>query len=134
MPVRPMPSIAVLTPYSRQKELLQSSLSSNFEVNSIDGFQGREADIVIFVIVRCNVHCEIGFLTDMRRLNVVMTRAKRGVILLGHKATLTGVGTVDGSGGIGEHDGQSKLVWKRLIDRCAVFDGSTLQAQNAHSE
>lgn len=123
IPVESTPSIAVLTPYSRQKELLQSSLPASFEICSIDGFQGREADIVVFVTVRCNVHCDMGFLTDMRRLNVVMTRAKKGVILLGHKGTLTGMGTVDGGGSIGEDDRQSKLVWARLIERCVVVDG-----------
>jgi len=62
------PSIAVLTPYARQTLLLKPLLSSfpNVEISSIDGFQGREADIVIFVTVRCNVHYEIGFLKDLR--------------------------------------------------------------------
>jgi superfamily I DNA and/or RNA helicase len=71
------PLIAVLTPYSRQAELLKARLLhfANVEVSSIDGFQGREADIVIFVTVRCNVHYEIGFLKDLRRMNVALTRA-----------------------------------------------------------
>jgi hypothetical protein len=61
-------SIAVLTPYDDQTLLLKPLLSSfpNVEISSIDGFQGREADIVIFVTVRCNVHYEIGFLKDLR--------------------------------------------------------------------
>lgn len=121
-PLESIPSIAILTPYSRQKELLQSSLPDKFEVCSIDGFQGREADIVVFVTVRCNAHCEMGFLTDMRRLNVVLTRAKKGVIILGHKGTLTGMGTVDEADSIGEDDRRSKLVWTRLIERSVVLD------------
>ncbi|KAI4148013.1 MAG: hypothetical protein LQ340_005276, partial [Diploschistes diacapsis] len=83
-PSRPAPApapaykpsqIAILTPYTRQKELLKAMLPDH-EVSSIDGYQGREADIVIFVTVRCNVHCELGFLSDLRRLNVAMTRAR----------------------------------------------------------
>ena len=104
------PSIAILTPYTRQKEALGGAIS-NVEISSIDGFQGREADIVIFVTVRCNVSYEIGFLADMRRLNVVMTRAKCGVVIIGNKATLTG-------GTEMEDLGESKKVWQRLVGRC----------------
>lgn len=101
--------IAILTPYTRQRELLQSALPG-YTVSSIDGFQGREADIVIFVTVRCNAHHDIGFLSDMRRLNVVMTRAKAGVIIIGHQDTLHQVG----EGG----DEESKRIWKQLIGSC----------------
>jgi superfamily I DNA and/or RNA helicase len=108
-------SIAVLTPYTRQREALSSSISS-IEVSSIDGFQGREADIIVFVTVRCNASGDIGFLADMRRLNVVMTRAKCGVVLIGHRSTLTGsVGRAD------ELD-ESKKVWNRLVERCQVVE------------
>jgi superfamily I DNA and/or RNA helicase len=65
-------------------------------VSSIDGYQGREADVIIFVTVRSNLHCETGFLKDMRRLNVAMTRAKAGVIIIGDRATLTGMGSNNG--------------------------------------
>lgn len=109
------PSIVVLTPYTRQREALSSAIPS-VEVSSIDGFQGREADIVVFVTVRCNVSDDIGFLADMRRLNVVMTRAKCGVVVIGNKSTLVG-----GVGGGGDLD-ESKIVWKRLIERCAAIE------------
>lgn len=109
----PQPSIVVLTPYTRQREALSSAIPS-VEVSSIDGFQGREADIVVFVTVRCNVSYDIGFLADMRRLNVVMTRARCGVVVISNKSTLVG-----GTGGGGDLD-ESKMVWKRLIERCAV--------------
>jgi superfamily I DNA and/or RNA helicase len=101
-------NIAVLTPYSRQVELLKSRLShfANVEVSSIDGFQGREADIVIFVTVRCNIHYEVGFLKDLRRMNVALTRARAGVIVIGHRATLT----------MGIADPESTVVWKRLLE------------------
>ena len=104
----PSYSIAVLTPYTRQVETLRTLLPSTIIVSSIDGFQGREADIVIFVTVRSNVHSEIGFLKDLRRLNVVMTRAKVACIVVGDKGTLTGGA---------EEDEESVKTWRRLITR-----------------
>lgn len=108
------PDIAILTPYTRQRELLQKALPA-FTVSSIDGFQGREADIVVFVTVRSNAHHDIGFLSDMRRLNVVMTRARACVIIIGHRDTL--VRQSDGSG-----DEESKRIWKELVNSCEVVD------------
>lgn len=104
-------SIAVLTPYSRQSEILKKLLSAipNVEVSSIDGFQGREADIVIFVTVRCNESREIGFLKDLRRMNVALTRAKLGLIIVGNRATLTG----------GSEEEESTGVWRRLMGQLA---------------
>lgn len=101
---QPPTSIAVLTPYSRQAELLKRMIPG-VEVSSIDGFQGREADIVIFVTVRCNAHYELGFLKDMRRLNVALTRAKTGLIVIGDKTTLTQC-----------DDPESARVWKQLLE------------------
>ncbi|EXK24346.1 hypothetical protein FOMG_18917 [Fusarium oxysporum f. sp. melonis 26406] len=101
-------SIAVLTPYTRQAEALKrmlSSISQKIEVSSIDGFQGREADIIVFVTVRCNEHREIGFLKDMRRMNVALTRARSALIVVGNRATLTG-------GMAGE---ESSMMWRRLL-------------------
>ncbi|KAK8067364.1 RNA dependent RNA polymerase-domain-containing protein [Apiospora hydei] len=109
-------SIAVLTPYTAQMTLLKtttlSGLKGDIEVSSIDGFQGREADIVVFVTVRCNERGEIGFLKDLRRMNVALTRARAGLIVLGNEATLTGAG-----GGAEKETGddESKGMWKRLL-------------------
>lgn len=112
----PKPSIAVLTPYTRQADLLRQMLSSykQVEVCSIDGFQGREAEIVVFVTVRCNQRREIGFLKDLRRLNVAMTRAKSGVVVLGNKATLS----------LGPEAEESTRVWKHLVEGICVVDVS----------
>ena len=98
-------SIAVLTPYSRQAAHLRALLPPAIPVSSIDGFQGREADIIVFVTTRCNVHADMGFLNDLRRLNVVMTRAKSACVVIGDRATLTG----------GNEEEQSVRVWRRLI-------------------
>jgi superfamily I DNA and/or RNA helicase len=112
---KPSASIVILTPYTRQKDALALAIS-NTEVSSIDGFQGREADIVVFVTVRSNSHYDMGFLADMRRLNVVMTRAKTATIVIGNKNTLAGVCCqpieVD----------ESRNVWRRLIQKCAVVE------------
>lgn len=104
----PPPSVAILTPYSRQADLLKQ-LCSGFTVSSIDGFQGQEADIVIFVTVRCNLRGEIGFLKDMRRLNVALTRAKAGMIVIGDQTTLT----------MSKDKEDACRVWERLVKACA---------------
>ncbi|KAG8358760.1 hypothetical protein FVEN_g3747 [Fusarium venenatum] len=101
-------SIVVLTPYTRQAESLKrmlSGLHQTIEVSSIDGFQGREADIIVFVTVRCNEHRSIGFLKDMRRMNVALTRARSEVIVVGNRVTLTE----------GTEDKDASDMWKRLL-------------------
>ena len=59
-------TVAVLTPYTATVKELQSNIPSSVVVSSIDGFQGQEADVVIFVTTRCNLEGDIGFLRDMR--------------------------------------------------------------------
>ncbi|KAJ2987432.1 hypothetical protein NUW58_g4511 [Xylaria curta] len=112
--VMPEQSIAVLTPYTRQLEVLKKKLAGikNTEVSSIDGYQGREAEIVVFVTTRCNVSCEIGFLKDLRRMNVALTRAKSGLIVIGNRETLTQ----------GTADPDSTAMWKRLLNSLVVVD------------
>ena len=60
----------------------------NIVVNSIDGFQGQEMDVVYISLVRSNSKNEIGFLKDYRRMNVAMTRAKKQLIVVGDSATI----------------------------------------------
>ncbi|CCO32890.1 RNA-dependent RNA polymerase 2 Short=AtRDRP2 [Rhizoctonia solani AG-1 IB] len=90
----PALSITVLSPYSRQVKLLRGMLdkdptvSKNTEVHTIDGFQGREAEVIIFTTVRSNSSGDIGFLEDERRLNVALTRAQLGRIIVGNEDTL----------------------------------------------
>ncbi len=82
--------IGVITPYDDQVKLIESRLENfkGLEVKSVDGFQGREKEVIIISFVRANDKGELGFLTDFRRLNVAITRAKRKLIMIGHKNTL----------------------------------------------
>ena len=66
-----------------------STLSKwNIEVNSIDGFQGQEKDVIYISLVRSNEQGNIGFLKDYRRLNVALTRARYKLIIIGDMSTL----------------------------------------------
>jgi len=81
--------LAVITPYSAQVRLLRELLKqSEIEVDSVDGFQGREKEAIIFSLVRSNAEGEIGFLEDTRRINVAMTRARRKLLIIGDSATI----------------------------------------------
>lgn len=63
--------------------------SDGVEIGSIDGFQGREKEVVIISLVRSNQENEIGFLRDTRRMNVALTRARRKLIVIGDSATIS---------------------------------------------
>lgn len=112
----PSYSIATLTPYTRQAELLKRLLPDE-KISSIDGFQGQEADVIVYVSVRCNVHGEIGFLKDMRRLNVALTRARAATIIIGDETTLSGKMRVSADGA--QEREECYEVWKRLIRGCS---------------
>jgi superfamily I DNA and/or RNA helicase len=94
-------TIGVVTPYNGQVQLVKSlmdqddelktlteSLGSKVEVNSVDGYQGRERDIIIFSAVRSNRKGHVGFLKDWRRLNVALTRARSALLVIGDMETL----------------------------------------------
>ena len=81
--------IAVVSPYSAQVRWLADRIPEpKIEIASVDSFQGREKEAVLLSLVRSNVEGELGFLTDTRRMNVAMTRAKRKLIVIGDSATL----------------------------------------------
>ena len=83
--------IAVIAPYAAQVRLLREQLSvPGLEIDSVDGFQGREKEAVVISLVRSNPQGEIGFLADIRRMNVAMTRARRKLLMVGDSATLSG--------------------------------------------
>lgn len=101
--------ITVLSPYTKQIQALRQhtsitnpkDLTSPVTCSTIDSFQGRESDIIIFSTVRCNVEGDVGFLDDPRRLNVMWTRARLALIIIGDRKTMSG-----------------NPLWKRALDAC----------------
>lgn len=91
--------IGIITPYEGQRSYVVSSMQAtgsfkkenykDVEVASVDAFQGREKDFIILSCVRSNDHQGIGFLSDPRRLNVALTRAKYGLVILGNPKVLS---------------------------------------------
>lgn len=81
--------IAVIAPYAAQVRWLRDHYrGAKVEIDTVDGFQGREKEAVLISLVRSNAEGEIGFLGDQRRMNVAMTRAKRKLIMIGDSSTL----------------------------------------------
>ncbi len=92
------PSVAVISPYKQQVILLQDLMkesaylqqyANKISVNTIDSFQGQERDIVYISLTRSNTENKIGFLSDVRRMNVAITRARKKLIVIGDSATLS---------------------------------------------
>jgi superfamily I DNA and/or RNA helicase len=84
--------IGVITPYAAQAALIAAALADvveqGLEVDSVDGFQGREKELIVVSAVRSNPLGEIGFVRDERRMNVAITRARRKLVVVGDSATL----------------------------------------------
>ena len=81
--------IAVITPYAAQARLLRTLIdNAAIEVDTVDGFQGREKEAIVISLVRSNSNGEVGFLNDTRRTNVALTRARRKLIVIGDSSTL----------------------------------------------
>lgn len=81
--------IGIITPYSAQVRYLDEKLDEAIEVNSVDGFQGREKEVILISLVRSNIKGDVGFLAETRRMNVALTRARRKLIVIGDSATIT---------------------------------------------
>ncbi len=90
-----LPSIAIISPYREQVQHMQQMVEEDarlaglaLSINTIDGFQGQERDVVYISLVRSNTKSEIGFLSDYRRMNVAMTRARKQLVVVGDSATI----------------------------------------------
>ncbi|CAF5143115.1 unnamed protein product, partial [Rotaria sp. Silwood1] len=84
--------IGVITPYNMQVQLLRQKLLNKYptlEIKSVDGFQGREKEVIIISMVRSNLHGEVGFLSDSRRINVAITRARRHLCIICNVQTVS---------------------------------------------
>lgn len=90
--------VGIISPYRAQVQLLRKELRKReffrpyrhlLTVNTVDGFQGQERDIILISLVRSNDGGEIGFLRDLRRMNVAITRARMKLIILGSSETMT---------------------------------------------
>jgi len=88
-------SVGLITFYAAQTRQLGERLAregaawaSGVQVATVDAFQGQEKDVIVLSFVRANVRGAVGFLRDMRRLNVALTRARRLLVLVGHAPTL----------------------------------------------
>jgi len=86
----PAAAIGVVTPYNAQVQLLRERLGGieGLEIGTVDGLQGREKEAVVVSLVRSNESGEVGFLAELRRLNVALTRARRHLTIVGDSATL----------------------------------------------
>ena len=93
----PRVSIGIISPYKEQVQYLTTEIAADEElkeyqsqiaIKTVDGFQGQERDIIYISLVRSNDNKEIGFLNDIRRMNVALTRAKKKLVVIGDSATL----------------------------------------------
>ena len=84
--------VAVISPYDAQvqrlRQVLAARVEQGLEVDSVDGFQGREKEAVVVSLVRSNDLGEVGFLSDVRRMNVAITRARKKLVVVGDSATV----------------------------------------------
>ncbi len=120
-------NIGIITPYRGQVRAIKRKwqdchLQFNFEINDIridtvDSFQGQECEIIIYSCVRNNEQGNLGFLTDNRRLNVSLTRAKNYLFIIGNTKTL-------------QHDS----TWMELISHCRYQESLTSMFQLSYPE
>ncbi|MFQ3576052.1 MAG: AAA domain-containing protein [Cytophagales bacterium] len=94
----PQTMVGIISPYKAQVNHLKEKLSESSEllsfkdqitIHSVDGFQGQEREVIYISMVRSNSKGEIGFLSDIRRMNVAMTRAQKKLVVIGDSATLS---------------------------------------------
>jgi len=107
--------MAVIAPYDAQVQLLRQLLAAHpdLEVDTVDGFQGREKEAVIVSLTRSNEAGELGFLADIRRMNVALTRARKKLVVVGDGATVRRHPFYDGFFRYAEGLGAWQSAWTR---------------------
>lgn len=119
-------TIGLIAPYSAQVRLLRHLIFETFEfpnlkafselitIDTVDGFQGQERDLMLISLTRSNDRGEIGFLADERRMNVALTRAKRKLVLIGDSSTLAQHAFFDQLLSFFEEKGAYRSIWELL--------------------
>lgn len=117
------PTIAIIAPYKEQIVVLKDQLehvsslkdfSAKIAVNTVDSFQGQERDVVYLSMTRSNDSGEIGFLSDTRRMNVAMTRARKKLVVIGDSATISNFPFYNDFINYAENKGSYKSAWEFL--------------------
>uniref|UniRef100_A0A0G4EZH7 AAA+ ATPase domain-containing protein n=1 Tax=Chromera velia CCMP2878 TaxID=1169474 RepID=A0A0G4EZH7_9ALVE len=141
----PPSEIGIITPYQAQRKRLQGMVEDlereekrrgvggisfkGLQIGTVDGFQGKEKDVVLFSAVRANREGRLGFLTDYRRMNVMLTRARRGLVVFANERTLRD-GAIHASGRLASPDSDVQF-WEKWVDfveeRDAVVGGAQLR-------
>ncbi|MFY0254567.1 AAA domain-containing protein [Chitinophaga sp. 30R24] len=115
------PSIGIISPYKQQIALLRELMehapalqpyAAKITINTIDSFQGQERDIVYISMTRSNTDNKIGFLSDIRRMNVAMTRARKKLVVIGDSATLSQSGFYAGFISYTENKNAYQSAWE----------------------
>jgi len=119
--LNPEVSIGIISPYALQVTTIRQQVAQddvlktlNIKVNSIDGFQGQECDVIYISLVRSNDRSEIGFLKDYRRLNVALTRARYKLVIVGDMATLATDKLYDSLSSHIDQHGTYKSAWEYM--------------------
>ena len=120
-PEEPLPTVAIITPYREQAvraedriEAVPALADMDVTINTVDGFQGREREVVYLSLVRSNTRSEIGFLSDYRRMNVALTRAKVQLVVIGDSATIGGDDFFAGFLAYVERAGTYQTAWEYM--------------------
>ncbi|MFL5395025.1 MAG: AAA domain-containing protein [Myxococcales bacterium] len=115
--VRPE-DIAVIAPYEAQvqrlRQVLAGRIDEGLEIDTVDGFQGREKEAVVVTLVRSNDEGDLGFLADIRRMNVALTRALKKLVVIGDSATVSRHPFYEAF----FRDAEENGAWRSAWDRC----------------
>ncbi|HRJ16833.1 MAG TPA: C-terminal helicase domain-containing protein, partial [Saprospiraceae bacterium] len=113
------PTVAIISPYREQADHIRREAEQDaalamlsLSVSTIDGFQGQERDVVYISLVRSNTKGEIGFLSDYRRMNVAMTRARKLLVIIGDSATIGNNGFYSDLLEYCEQEGVYRTAWE----------------------